>query len=103
MSSFKFLLSSLLAAGLVGFPLTGAAQELSATITRDEANQFSCASKKRIPVAVSTSRELLPEERYQYALGGGMHVVCADYTGTPLPVGKKVKISLSDSKALILP
>ena len=103
MSPFKVLFPAALAVGLAGFPLISAGQEFSATITKDEANQYSCASQKRIPVIVRTSRELLPEERYQYALGGGMHVVCADHAGSPLPVGKKVKVSLSDSRALILP
>lgn len=103
MPTIKVFCPPLLALGLFAFPLTGAGQEISATITKDEANEYSCASRKRVPVVVNASRELLPESRYQYALGGGLHVVCADYAGAPLQIGKKVKISLSDTQALILP
>lgn len=103
MSATKFLFPPMLALGLGGLPQTAAAQQVTATITKDETNEYSCAARKRVAVVVNASRELLPEERYQYALGGGLHVVCADYSGTALQVGRKVKIALSDSKVTVLP
>lgn len=80
-----------------------ASVETAATVSRDEDNEFSCASKKRVPVAIKAERESLPAARYQYSLGGGFHVLCADNTGTaPPPVGKKVRVSFNDNTAQIL-
>lgn len=77
---------------------TGISQALAAdmtgTVTRDESGDYSCASKKRVAVLVQSPKEVLPEERYQYALGGGLHVMCADYSGTQPQPGKKVRLTL---------
>jgi hypothetical protein len=87
--------SVLLAASLL---LSGLSQSFAAdmtgTITRDEPGDYSCASKKRVAVLVQYPKEMLPEERYQYTAGGGLHVMCADYSGTPPQSGKKVRLSL---------
>lgn len=78
---------------LSGVPHVVAA-DMTGTITRDEQGDYSCAAKKRIAVLVQYPKEMLPDERYQYAAGGGLHVMCADYMGTPPQTGKKVRLSL---------
>lgn len=99
----KFVLPLVLAGGLGHVPAAMASLEIAATVSKDEANEFSCASKKRVPVTVKAEREFLPEARYQYSLGGGFHVLCADHAGGSLPTGKKVRVSLNDTSAQILP
>lgn len=83
-------------------PSVLAGHEISATIAKDETNEFSCLSRKRVPVLVQVSRELLPDQRYQYGLGGQMHVICADFSGAAPQIGKKVRISLNDNAAQIV-
>lgn len=96
---FRLLVSSV---WLGCAPPVLASTELNATIAKDETNEFSCASRKRVPVLVQASRELLPEQRYQYSLGSQMHVVCADFSGAAPQPGRKVRISLSDHAAQIV-
>lgn len=75
----------------------GATQEMKATVARDETNEFSCAARKRVAVLIEAQKDILPEQRYQYSVGGGLHVLCADYAGTPPPPGRKVRISFRDN------
>jgi len=92
------LIATLIASGVA----TGATQEMKATIARDEAGEFSCANHKRIAVLVEADKDLLPNARYQYAVGGGLHILCADYAGTPPPPGRKVRVSLREGAVQLL-
>ncbi len=92
---------ALLPALLAGPPLL-AAQEMDASITRDETGEFACTLRKRVAVLVNAPKDLLPEPSYQYAMGGNLHVVCADFAGTPPAVGKKVRIAFHGDTVRLL-
>lgn len=92
---------AIIAAACVGAP-AGAAQEMSATVTRDESGEYACASRKRVAIRLQADREQLPEPAYQYALGGGLHVLCAEHAGPPLPPGRKVRIAIAGDAVRIL-
>ncbi len=70
-----------------------AAQKMPATIVPDEPGAFSCASRKQVAVRVQAPKDTLPEPRYQYTVGGDLHVLCADVSGAPPATGTKVRIS----------
>lgn len=93
---------ALIAVWMAGGTAAAATQEMKATIARDEAGEFSCANNKRVAVLVEADKDLLPNARYQYAVGGGLHVLCADYAGTPPPPGRKVRVSLRDDAVQLL-
>jgi len=93
MSTARLLPFAAIAALILHDP-AAAAQEMGAAVARDDSGDFSCAQRKRVAVRVQADKELLPEAPYQYALGGGLHVLCADYAGPPLQVGRKVRIAI---------
>jgi len=89
--------------GLLPCLPAGASQEIGATVARDDSGEFSCASRKRVAVLVQAPKDLLPEARLQYAMGGELHVLCADFAGPQPAVGRKVRISFNGDAVRLVP